>query len=127
MSTSRNPDSRVEILFFEELPAQHAKVEAQWDKTCELHMKAHCEELLNYDDDTTVSLKTELELLESYIKEYRERLGAISIADIVGLSDVAGAAGDEAFQTVTIDMQEFEDRLQFYELWVSAVWKEIDR
>jgi hypothetical protein len=90
-------------------------------------MKVHCEELLNYDDDTTVSLKTELELLESYIKEYRERLGAISIADIVGLSDVAGAAGDEAFQTVIIDMQELEDRLQFYELWVSEVWKEIDR
>jgi hypothetical protein len=127
MSTSRNPDSCVETLFLEELTAQDAKVEAQWEKTSELHMIALCEDLLNYDDDTTVSLKAELDLLESYIKEYRDMLGAISVADIVGLFDAAGAAVDEAFQTVTLDMQEMEDKLQFYELWIHGVWLEINR
>jgi hypothetical protein len=126
MSTSRNPGSRAEILSLGELPAQHAKVEAQWDKTYELREKAHCEGLLNYDDDTTVSLKAELRMLDFYIKDYREMLGEISIADIASVSEAAAISVDEVFQTLMVDMQEIEDSLQFYETWINAVWMEID-
>jgi hypothetical protein len=126
MSTSRNPGSRTEIVFLGELPAQQARVEAQWDKTYELRKKAHCEGLLNHNNDSTVSLKAELRMLDFYIKDYRESLGAITIADIARESEAAAMSVDEVFQALMVDVQEIEDSLQFYETWINAVWVEID-
>jgi hypothetical protein len=126
MSTSRNPVSRTEIVFLGELPAQQARIEAQWDKTDELRKKVYCEGLLNHNNDTTASLKAELRMLDFYIKDYRESLGAITIADIARESEAAAMSVDEVFQALMLDMQEIEDILQLYETWINAAWVEID-
>jgi hypothetical protein len=126
MSTSRNPVSRTEIVFLGELPAQQARIEAQWDKTDELRKKVYCEGLLNHNNDTTASLKAELRMLDFYIKDYRESLGAITIADIARESEAAAISVDEVFQALMLDMQEIEDVLQLYETWINAAWVEID-
>jgi hypothetical protein len=126
MSTSRNPVSRTEIVFLGELSAQQARIEAQWDKTDELRKKVYCEGLLNHNNDTTASLKAELRMLDFYIKDYRESLGAITIADIARESEAAAMSIDEGFQALMLDMQEIEDSLQFYETWINAAWVEID-
>lgn len=98
--------------FWQVLPTCYTKIEARWTLIARLYHEASAAVMATDRVAGTNSLKAELEMLETEMKEFRAIIAGIEFEDLVGLYIVAGRQRWRAEQIAKEDLEDLEGGLE---------------
>lgn len=126
-STPHHPSRRnlLESTFWQVLPTYYDKIDTRWTLIASLYHEASAAVMATDRAAGVNSLKAELEMLESDIKEYRAIVRGIEMEDLVGLYVVAGRQRWRAEQIAKEDLEGFEEGVKEVEERVREVRAEL--
>lgn len=119
-----HPQSRAHLFdstFWQVLPTYYEKLETRWALIARLYHEASAAVMPTDRAAGSNSLKAELEMLETEIKEYRAIIQGIEIEDLVGIYVLAGRQRWRAEQIAKEDLEDVEKSLKEVEERVREV------
>jgi hypothetical protein len=119
-----HPHSRTQLFdstFWQVLPTYYEKLETRWALIARLYHEASAAVMATDRAAGSSSLKAELEMLETEIKEYRAIIQGIDIEDLMGIYVLAGRQRWRAEQIAKEDLEDVEKSLKEVEERVMEV------